>query len=110
MDEMKPVFRDVASADLLKRCVHGETQNANESLNSVIWTRIPNTVFVRTETLRFGVCDAELCFSSAVVKTNDVLNMLGVRSGSNRVRAEIATLSISREARKNKRAQKRRKE
>jgi uncharacterized protein YecT (DUF1311 family) len=35
MDAIKPVFRDLASVDFLKRCVHGETQKPDESLNSV---------------------------------------------------------------------------
>jgi hypothetical protein len=55
-----------------------------------------------------------LCFNDRVARNNIVLNILGVRSGSNTVsalklvdmerirKAEIATLSISREARTNK--------
>jgi hypothetical protein len=50
MDAIKPVFRDLGSVNFLKRCVHGETQKPNESLNSIIWTRIPKTIFVRLDT------------------------------------------------------------
>jgi hypothetical protein len=115
MDELKPVFRDLSSVGLLKRCLHGKTQNPNESLNSVIWTRIPKTVFVIRDTLKFGVYGAVLCFNAGVAKMNDVLTILGARSGSDALKqidmevirkAKIATLSITREARKNKRAQK----
>jgi hypothetical protein len=45
VDAIKPVFRDLASVDLLERCLYGKTQNPNESLNCVIWTRIPKTDF-----------------------------------------------------------------
>jgi hypothetical protein len=38
--------------------------------------------FVRLDTLKFGVNDAVLCFSDDVAKTVDVLNILGMRSGS----------------------------
>jgi hypothetical protein len=62
MDAIKPVFRDLVSADLLKTCLHGKTQKPIECLNSVIWTRILKTVFVRFDTLKFGVYDAVLCF------------------------------------------------
>jgi hypothetical protein len=122
MVAIKPVFTYVASVDPLKRFLHGETQKLSECLNSVIWTRIPKTVFVRLETLKFGVYDAVLCFTGGVARKSDVLNMLGVRSGSNTVnalkqidieriwKAETAKLDRSREARKSKRAQKRRKE
>jgi hypothetical protein len=44
MDAIKPLFGDLASVNLLKGCLHGKTPNPNESLNSVIWTRIPKTV------------------------------------------------------------------
>jgi hypothetical protein len=73
------VFRDLASVDFLKRCVHGEIQKPNESLKSVIWTGIPKTVFVMLDTLKFGVYDEVLCFNGGVAKRNDALNILGVR-------------------------------
>lgn len=38
MKEIKSIFRDLPSKELLKKCVHGRTQNFNESLNNVIWT------------------------------------------------------------------------
>ncbi|GFW16480.1 uncharacterized protein TNCV_443551 [Trichonephila clavipes] len=49
--------------DLLKKCLHGRTQNPNESFNKCIWERIPKTVFVGIETLKFGVMDAVICFN-----------------------------------------------
>ena len=41
-----PVYHRMSSDSLLKRMQHGGTQNANECLNSVIWSRCPKTVFV----------------------------------------------------------------
>jgi hypothetical protein len=55
------VFRDLASVHLPKRCLRGKTQNRNGSLNSAIWTRITRTLFVRLDTLKFGVYNAGLC-------------------------------------------------
>ncbi|GFU86667.1 uncharacterized protein TNCV_2880871 [Trichonephila clavipes] len=49
--------------DLLKKCLRGRTQNPNESFNKCIWERIPKTVFVGIETLKFGVMDAVICFN-----------------------------------------------
>jgi hypothetical protein len=68
MDAIKQVFRELASVDLLKWCLLGKTQNPNERLNSVIWTRIPKTVLLRLDTLMFGVYDALLCFNDDVAK------------------------------------------
>lgn len=41
MDIIRPIFKDLAHPDLLKRCVGGKTQNANESLNALIWSFCP---------------------------------------------------------------------
>ncbi|GFW46252.1 uncharacterized protein TNCV_2813471 [Trichonephila clavipes] len=61
--KVKKVFRDLTEKDLLKKCLHGRTQNPNESFNKCIWERIPKTVFVGIETLKFGVMDAVICFN-----------------------------------------------
>ena len=68
MDASKPVLRDLASVDLLKRCLCGTTQNTFECVNSVIWTRIHKTVFVRLDTIEFGLYDAVFCFNDGVAK------------------------------------------
>ncbi|GBM16058.1 hypothetical protein AVEN_163104-1 [Araneus ventricosus] len=45
VEAMRPVFRDLSHPDLLKKCVHGNTQNPNESVNNVIWSRVPKSTF-----------------------------------------------------------------
>lgn len=52
---IKPVFADLSDPLLLKKCLKGKTQNVNESLNNIIWTRIPKNVFVTLDTLRLEV-------------------------------------------------------
>ena len=64
-DAIKPVFMDLYDNNLFKKCLHGQTQNNNESLNSVIWKRCPKDVFVGRSTLEMGV-------ASAVISFNDV--------------------------------------
>ncbi|MBP1527417.1 MAG: hypothetical protein H9Q66_05815, partial [Spiroplasma ixodetis] len=61
--EIKPIFKDLADPELLKKCLHNSTQNANESVNSVIWTRLPKTAFVQLNTLKFGVYEAIASFN-----------------------------------------------
>ena len=41
LSKLKPIFDDLSSADLLSRCLDGYTQNANESLHGMIWSRCP---------------------------------------------------------------------
>ncbi|GFT82292.1 uncharacterized protein TNCV_4650971 [Trichonephila clavipes] len=73
--------------DLLKKCLHGRTQNPNESFNKCIWERIPKTVFVGIKTLKFGVMDAVICFNDGCVSTIKVFEALGIKPGYNTERA-----------------------
>ncbi|GFW64388.1 uncharacterized protein TNCV_274121 [Trichonephila clavipes] len=73
--------------DLLKKCLHGGTQNPNESFNKCIWERIPKTVFVGIETLKFGVTDAVICFNDGYVSRIKVFEALGIKPGYNTERA-----------------------
>jgi len=38
--EVKKIFTDLTDDELLKKCLHGTTQNRNESFNAMIWERI----------------------------------------------------------------------
>ncbi|GFW05130.1 uncharacterized protein TNCV_599241 [Trichonephila clavipes] len=84
--KVKKVFRDLTE-DLLKNCLHGRTQNPNESFNKCIWERIPKTVFVGIETLKFGVMDAVICFNDGYVSRIKVFEALGIKPGYNTERA-----------------------
>ncbi|GFU98306.1 uncharacterized protein TNCV_3005901 [Trichonephila clavipes] len=85
--KVKKVFRDLTEKDLLKKCLHGRTQNRNESFNKCIWERIPKTVFVGIETLKFGVMDAVICFNDGYVSRIKVFEALGIKTGYNTERA-----------------------
>lgn len=37
LNTVKPVFLDLCKKELLKKCLHGKTQNANESFSGMIW-------------------------------------------------------------------------
>ncbi|GFT38416.1 uncharacterized protein TNCV_1178511 [Trichonephila clavipes] len=43
MDEIKPIIAELSAPKLLKKCVGGKTQNANESFNSTVWKYCPQT-------------------------------------------------------------------
>ena len=40
-DAIRPVYEDLSSSDLLRKCVGGFTQNSNEGLNALIWKVAP---------------------------------------------------------------------
>lgn len=58
-----PIFKDLAQPDLLKKCLHGKNQNPNESVNNIIWSRLPNGTFEQLETLKLGTYDAISAFN-----------------------------------------------
>ena len=41
---LKPVYARLGARGLLEKCVHGYTQNANESLHAVMWKHCPKVV------------------------------------------------------------------
>jgi len=42
ISKVKPIHIDLSNDKLLEKCLHGKTQNANESFHSTIWNRLPN--------------------------------------------------------------------
>lgn len=119
---IQPTYQGLAKPDLLKKCLHGQTQNANELFNNVIWKRVSKTDFVGIETLKFGVADAVLAFNEGNIAKSSILRSLGCTLSPNTVgglkkideiriyQAEKAVLTITKEARMKKRQLKRKRE
>jgi hypothetical protein len=61
--KIKPIFAELSADDYLEKCLHGKTQNTNESFNGTIWERLPKTKFVSFSQLEFGVYDAVANFN-----------------------------------------------
>ena len=60
--KIEHVFRDLGSDELLKKCLYGRTQNANEAINQIIWQKCPKRVFVERFTLECGVASAVIYY------------------------------------------------
>ena len=76
---LKPIFDDLSADDLLKKCLHGQTQNTNEAFNSIIWTRCPKSIFISRSTFEIGI-------NSAVIHYND---------GGNGIKAVFSHFGLS---------------
>ncbi|XP_046680753.1 uncharacterized protein LOC124367720 [Homalodisca vitripennis] len=87
MQAIKPIFKALIDPNLLKKCTHGKTQNVNESVNSVIWTRIPKNNFVTLQTLEFGVFEAVASYNDGNITKCRVLKSLGLEPSYNTIRA-----------------------
>ena len=58
--------KDLGSEALLSKCLHGETQNVNESLDNLIWTRCPKRIYVGNFVLKTAVASAVICYNDRV--------------------------------------------
>ena len=117
-DFIRPVFKDLASEELLSKCLHGKTQNANECLNKIIWDRCQEETYVEATIIEIATYDAVAYFNdgcSAILKT---MIQLGLEPGSytrnhcqirDRIRiqhADYKSTEVQKKRRKHIRAQK----
>ncbi|GBN02411.1 hypothetical protein AVEN_19022-1 [Araneus ventricosus] len=54
VEAMSAVFKDLFHPNLLKKCVHANTQNPNKSVNNVIWSRVTKATFAQIKALTLG--------------------------------------------------------
>ena len=74
-----PLYQRLASDTLLDRCMSGKTQNANEALHGIIWSKCPKTSFSSRQTLEMGVCEAVCQYNTGYRQTlSDLQKALGV--------------------------------
>ena len=41
MEEVRPIFKDLAQTELLCKCEKGYTRNSDESINNLVWKYCP---------------------------------------------------------------------
>ena len=82
-DVIAPVFsnKDLGSEELLKKCLHGQTQNVNEALNNLIWVRCPKRVYVGNTTFKTAVASAVIAYNEGKKGLLPVFEKLGIEPG-----------------------------
>ena len=111
-EHVKEVYTRLAHVDLLKRCTLGKTQNANESLHFVVWSKCPKTTFVGIERVVSATCSAVSQFNAGIkVTMKNLCDVMQVPSGAHLLasaekadrrrlqQAKRQTLAASKEAR-----------
>ena len=78
---VKPILADLSSDALLEKCLHGLTQNQNESFNGTIWNRIPQGTYVGLRQLEIGVYYAIAHFNTGSKAAVLVFEKLGMSPG-----------------------------
>ena len=74
---LKPIFVYLTKDELPLKCVHGLTQNNNESINNVIWKRVPKDIYVGREVLEMGVASAVINYYQGLNGICNVYNEVG---------------------------------
>ncbi|XP_044592130.1 uncharacterized protein LOC123270228 [Cotesia glomerata] len=54
IEAIKPIYEDLSKDELLERCLGGFTQNANESLNQLIWRIAPKKLSGSRQIVKFA--------------------------------------------------------
>ena len=78
---VKPMYEDLSSDSLLKKCVHGKTQNQNEAFNALIWERVPKNVYVSLTQLKFGTYDAVAYYNMGRKSSIEIFKAIGMNPG-----------------------------
>lgn len=67
--KIMPLYQRLASDYLLSRCVDGKTQNANEALHGLLWSKCPKTVFVSKSTLTMRIYEGICQYNTGYLKS-----------------------------------------
>ena len=65
----------------LRKCLHGKTQNQNESFNGLIWRRTPKDRFVQMTTFELAVYDAVAHFNIGNLATLLIFDKINIERG-----------------------------
>ena len=78
LEEIKSVFEDLSDDRLLKKCLHGGTQNAKEAFHHLVWDRCPKTTFVGRDRLEIAVNDAVIVFNDGDMGRCEIFKKSGL--------------------------------
>ena len=76
--EVKPIYADLTKEVDLSKCLHGLTQNANESFNAMIWERVPKSCYCGINKVKLAVYDAVGIFNYGCKAILDMLRLLNI--------------------------------
>ena len=78
--EVKPIYGDLTKEEEVSKCLHGQTQNANESFNAMIWERAPKANYCGLNILKLCVYDAIASFNYGGIATLDLFILLNMKA------------------------------
>ena len=78
--ELRSIFERLSDRNLLQGCLKRLTQNQNESLNNVLWSKCPKRVFGGKRKLETAVCASILQWNVGAASAGKVLTRMGVHN------------------------------
>ena len=81
VDLIHPVYEDLSKSELLNKCTHGLTQNANECWSGKIWGRCPRSTYVEQETVALATYLAVLKFNDGDISLLKIFEDLDISPG-----------------------------
>ncbi|GFT21858.1 uncharacterized protein TNCV_3179631 [Trichonephila clavipes] len=104
LTKILPIYQRLASNELLERCIRCGTQNANESLHSMIWAKCPKEIFVNKRRVKRAVTEAVCEYNKGTIRTIvETQKALGVATGGST--KQLATILDCRKQKFRKRRQ-----
>ncbi|GFT52485.1 uncharacterized protein TNCV_14641 [Trichonephila clavipes] len=104
LPKILPIYQRLASNELLERCIRCGTQNANESLHSMIWAKCRKEIFVNKRRVKRAVTEAVCEYNKGTVRTIvETQKALGVATGGST--KQLATILDCRKQKFRKRRQ-----
>lgn len=80
-EEIRPTFDALSAENLLEACLHGGTQNQNESFNALIWQRAPKEYHSSLPTVELSTYLAVGHFNDGAQFMPTILEKLGIKPG-----------------------------
>ena len=87
IEVLKPLFINLTKSELLKRCLQGLTQNQNEAINGLLWSKCPKTKFCGKVKVLLAVSETISHFNTGSGSTVTLLNQLNIESSQNMLSA-----------------------
>ena len=79
IDLLEPLYTNrLASFELLSECLPGVTQNVLESINSILWQKVPKHKFHGTKRVHIGACSTVIYYNQGATDKFCVLILMSL--------------------------------
>ena len=75
------IYQSLCKSDIMEKCLHGKTQNANESFNGMIWNCVLKATHVGLDFISVGVYDSIAHFNIGEKAALDIIEQPKIAPG-----------------------------